>query len=247
VTNYTRFRAEFLKILNDTGLYVYVAFFTLAGATLSLDILIGFAVVALAFFFVRLISLMIGAYAGGVLAGDPPLFNRVGWMPYVTQAGVGLGLATIVANTFSGWGYEFSTLIISVIVFNQILGPPLFKWSLNIVGEGHARADTPAFGGIRDAIIFGFESQSIALARQLRDNGWMVKLVTFKQDLAKEEYPDLDIRVANEISLEMLESLDARLSEAIVCMLTDDENYKICELSYEHIGTRDLVVRLNHR
>ena len=247
ITNYTRYRAEFLKILNEMGGYIYVAFFTLAGATLSLDILYQFIGVAFIFFVIRLISIVIGAYMGGTLAGDPPLFNRVGWMPYVTQAGVGLGLATIVANTFPSWGYEFSTLIISVIVINQIVGPPLFKWSLNIVKEGHSRADTPAFDGIRDALIFGFESQSIALARQLQDNGWVVRLVTFKQDVNREEYPDIDIRVIDEISLEMLEGLDARLSEAIVCMLTDEENYQISELVYEHVGTRDLVVRLNHR
>ena len=30
-------------------------------------------------------------------------------------------------------------------------------------------------------------------------------------------------------------------------MLSDDDNYLICELAYEHFGTRDMIVRLNDR
>lgn len=247
VANFTSYRAEFLKIINDTGPYIYVVFFTLAGASLSLDIVADVAWIAVFLFLVRLVSIMIGAQVGGIIAGDPPLYNRIGWMPYITQAGVGLGLATIIAYTFPEWGYELSTLLVSVIVISQVLGPPFFKWSINIVKEGHTRASTPSFDGIRDAIIFGFESQSIALARQLQENGWMVKVATFQQEIDKEQYPDLDIRQIEDISLEVLKSLEANLSEAMVCMLTDEENYRICELAYEKLGTKDLVIRLNDR
>lgn len=247
VTNFTRYRPEFIKIINDAGPYVYVVFFTLAGASLSLDIVAEVAWIAALLFAVRLVSIMIGAWIGGNLAGDPPLFNRIGWMPYITQAGVGLGLATTIANNFPEWGYELSTLLISVIVISQIVGPPFFKWSINLVKEGHSKATTPSFDGIRTAIIFGFESQSVSLARQLQENGWEVKLATLKQNVERGEYPDIDIRTIEGISMEVLNDLDAKLSEAIVCMLTDDENYKICELAYENLGTRDLVVRLNNR
>ena len=144
----------------------------------------------LAFFLIRLVSIMLGAIVGGALAKDPPLFNRVGWMPYVTQAGVGLGLALIVARTFPGWGFEFATIITSMIVINQIVGPPLFKWALNIVGEARPRASTPEFDGIRDAIIFGLENQSVALARQLLENHWEVKIVTLLPDIDPDDYPE---------------------------------------------------------
>ncbi len=247
VTNFTKFRYEFIKILEETGPLVYITFFTLTGASLALDILMEVWLIALILFAVRLISMVIGAYLGGTLAGDPPLFNRISWMPYVTQAGVGLGLATIVAKGFPEFGQSFATVVIAVIVLNQIVGPPLFKWSINIVGEGHRRADTPEFDGLRDAIIFGFESQSIALARQLQEHGWVVKLVSLKNDIDLKEYPDIDIRMFKEISFESMESMDAHLSEAMVLMLTDLENYQLCEMIYEKIGTKDVIVRLNHR
>jgi Trk K+ transport system NAD-binding subunit/Kef-type K+ transport system membrane component KefB len=247
VTNYTRYRPEFANIVNNTGPIIFVAFFTLAGASLSIDIIFQKWEIALLLFGLRLVSLMLGAFVGGTLAGDPAKMNRVAWMPYVTQAGVGLGLATIVAGAFPEWGSEFKTLIVAVILINELIGPPLFKWSLNMVGESHVRAATPEFDGIRDAIIFGLESQSIALARVLQENGWLVKIVTHRKDFDDLNSNDLDIRYYETIDLDALMELETDKSEAIVTLLKDDENYEICEMVYENIGTQVMVVRLNDR
>ena len=247
VTNYSRYRAEFLQILSKVGPYIYVAFFVLSGAGIELNIFVEVIGLTFILFFIRLISLMVGGYFGSKLGGDPSLFHRISWMPYVTQAGVGLGLATIVASTFPEWGSEFATIVISVIVINQIVGPPLFKWAINIVKEGHTRADTPEFDGIRDAIIFGLEPQSVALAQQLMENGWKVKIATLKKDIDPSEFPDIDVKMIDSLSLEALKELDAEHASAIVTMLTDDENFEICEIIYEKVGTKDLIVRLNHR
>ncbi len=247
VTNYSKFRAEFLRILEKSAKYIYIPFFLLAGASLKLDLFIQVAGIAFIMFLVRLLGLMVGGYAGATITKDSSLFKRLAWMPYVTQAGVGLGLTTIVANTFPEFGVEFSTIVIAVIIVNQLVGPALFKWAINKVKEGHTRADTPAFDGVKDAIIFGFEPQSVALARQLIEAGWEVKVATLLPDIKKEEYEDLDIYHFNEIDLPALEKLDAKLSEAVVLMLTDEENLVLCNLIYEHIGTSDVVVRLNHR
>ena len=247
VTNYSKFRAEFLRIIEKMGRYIYIPFFLLAGATLQLNMILEVAGIAFILFLVRLASLMVGGYIGGSLSGDSPLFKRLAWMPYVTQAGVGLGLATVVTNRFPEWGVQFSTIVISVIVVNQIVGPPLFKWAISKVKEGHTRADTPAFDGKKDAIIFGFETQSVALARQLLEAGWEVKIATFLQDVNKHEYEDLDIYHIDKLDIKTLNKLDCKLSEAVVLMLTDEENLVLCNLIYENIGTNDVIVRLNHR
>jgi surface polysaccharide O-acyltransferase-like enzyme len=141
ITNYTRYRAEFIRIITDAGPIVYAKFFTLAGAAMRIDILQKAWMVALIFFTIRLIPIIIGAYFGGIMAKDPPKFNRVAWMPYVTQAGVALGLATIVAYEFPTWGPQFSAIVISVIVINQFVGPPLFKWSLKYIGEDRSKGN----------------------------------------------------------------------------------------------------------
>ena len=227
---------------------MYAAFFILAGASLSINILADVWEIALALFTIRIIAMVLGSLIGGTLGGDPFKFNSIGWMPYVTQAGVSLGLATIIAAKYPEWGNEFAAVMIAVIVLNQVVGPPLFKWSINKIGEGHQRAGNQEFDGIRDAIIFGLENKSITLARQLKKHGWEVKIATKKKDLNELDAPDLDIHyIPQKVDLNTLEELDAKLSEAIVLLLTDEENYEICELVYEKIGTRDVVVRLNDR
>ena len=246
VTNYSKFRYEFLKILEEVGPLIYVAFFTLTGASVSLDILPKVIGVALILFSLRLVTMILGSLVGGTLGGDSGLFRRIGWMPYVTQAGVGLGLATIVANSFPEWGNEFATIVIAVIVLNQFVGPPLFKWSINMVGESRLRANTPEFDGVRDAMIIGFESQSVALAQQLKEHGWEAEILT-RKDVDPAEYPDVKLIKVPNYNLESLEAVDIKKAEAAVLMLTDNENLAVAEEIYEHIGTKDIVVRLNHR
>ncbi len=247
VTNYTKYRPEFLKILHDAGPTIYVAFFTLTGASMSIDVLFVVWFVALILFGIRLITMVLGGYVGGTLAGDPMNYRHLGWMPYVTQAGVALGLSTVVANEFPDWGTQFSTVIIAVIVINQFLGPPLFKWALGKVGEDHSRASTPEFDGIRDAIIFGFEPQSVALAKQLISKDWMVQVATFKKQGSIEEPDGIPVRYISKIDFETFMEMDADKTEAIVCMLSDQVNFEIAELAYEKLGTRDVIVRLNDR
>jgi len=247
VTNYTGYRDEFLKILEETAPPIYVAFFTLTGASLALDVLVDTWEIALALFLVRLVSIFIASFAGGMAAGDPLAHNRVSWMAYVTQAGVGLGLATEVAVEFPGWGEEFATLIISVIVLSQIIGPPFYKWAIKQSGEAHTRAPHGKFDGQRDAIIFGVEGQSLLLARQLESHGWQVRLACLDESFIQEiGETNIDIREAD-LTLETLHDLGAEQADAIVSMLSDEENYRIMELAYEHFGTETLVVRLNDR
>jgi Trk K+ transport system NAD-binding subunit/NhaP-type Na+/H+ or K+/H+ antiporter len=246
VTNYTYYRAEFQYIIQKNGPFVYVAFFTLTGVMLSLDVLVSVWSIALLLFFVRIVAMMIGAYFGSTIAGDDKLHRKLGWMPYVTQAGVGLGLAIEVSGEFTVWGNEFATIIIAVIVLNQFIGPPVFKWAIEKVGEGHKRA-LASDDGLREAIIFGFEDSSLALARQLKKNGWEALIATMQENIVDDESMDIETRFIDEINLKNLEKLRAKKSECIVLLLSDEENLKLCALIYEHIGTKNVVVRLQDR
>ncbi len=247
ITNYTRYRAEFIRIISDAGPLVYTAFFTLTGAAMRLDVLQQAWIIALLFFLIRLITIIIGAYFGGYMAKDPPKFNRVAWMPYITQAGVALGLATIVAYEFPTWGPQFSAIVISVIVINQFVGPPLFKWSLKYIGEDRSRGNQYEHDGIREAIIFGLESQSIALVHQLKGNGWLSKIVTTDEEKKDTQINGIEVVYFDSVTIENLNKIHGEQSEVFVTLLTDEENYRICELAYQYYGTNVMVVRLNHR
>lgn len=246
ITNYSRFKPEFLSILEKTGPMIYAAFFTLTGASLDIHILFSIWPIALFFFCIRLITIIGGSYAGGFIAKDPIRFVHVGWMPYVTQAGVALGLTALVSNQFPEWGPEFATIMIGIIVLNQIVGPPLFKYALRKVGEDKTRAKFQT-DGIRDAIIFGFESQSVALAKQLMTNNWQVQIVTLMKKGSIDEPEGIVIHYMDKINLQQIKGMGAAKTEAIVCMLADRENLEVCELAYHHFGTPDIIVRLTDR
>lgn len=248
VTNYSRYRPEFLSLLEKAGTPIYVAFFTLTGATLAINVMGSVIGVALILFGIRIITMIAGSYVGGILAGDPMKQNHIGWMPYVTQAGVGLGLATVVANEFPEWGPQFATVIIAVIVMNQFIGPPLFKWAIYRLGEDRSKGHGYEPDGIKDAIIFGLESQSVALANQLLSNGWEVQIATKLEKGSIEEPEGVKIFYGvKEFDKKEFDLMNADKTEAIVTMLSDEENLKIAETAYHHFGTRDIIVRLNQR
>jgi len=247
VSNRSKFRKEFLIILYDIGPPVYIAFFTLTGASLSLDILVQTWPVAVTLFFTRGIAIFIGSFIGGTLAKNPMKNNYISWMAYITQAGVGLGLAKEVVVEFPEWGNPFATIIISIIVLNQVIGPLLFKYAIKVMKEDHTKTKKAEFEEVRETIIFGFDGQASALALSLVSQGWDVKMAVTTMIHNHEKIPDIKVYHLSELDVSELKKMNGHHAEAIVAMLSDDENYKICEIAYEHFGTPTVVARLNDR
>lgn len=135
VQNVSRQGSRFIEAIESVGLPVYVLFFTLAGAGLNLDALTQTWTVAILLVGVRAGAIYLSAYAGGRLGGDPPRFNRIAGLAYLTQAGVSLGLALEVTRRFPGWGDAFVTVIVAVIAVNQMIGPIAMKQALVRAGE----------------------------------------------------------------------------------------------------------------
>ena len=252
VSNNSRFQKEFSKILFDIGPPIYIAFFTLTGASLSLDILVLTWPIALALFFTRGIAIFAGSFMGGTLAKNPLKNNLVSGMAFITQAGVGLGLAKAVVVEFPIWGNSFATIMISVIILNQIIGPMAFKAAIKLMKEDSPKAMGEEFEGTRDAVIFGTDGQAVALAMSLASKGWQVKILapatsgaTMKKNLDKN--PDIQVCRLTGLTISELEKNNCHHAGAIVAMLSDEENYTICEIAYENFGTQTLIARLSDR
>ncbi|MFN2203826.1 MAG: monovalent cation:proton antiporter family protein [Caldilineaceae bacterium] len=247
VTNFTGYRLELQNVLAEVTPAIYIIFFTLVGAGLALDVLVQLWPVALALFAARVASIAVASFAGGVIAGDPMQHNRIGWMTYLTQAGVGLGLAKEAAVEYPGWGEGAAAMVIAVIVLSQIIGPPFFKWAINAVGETHMRAAMPSYEGGHTAIILGLEGQSVALARLLFDAGWSVRIGTRRIEEGIDLHDlEVEIQSFDSISESCLHNLGAENADTIISMLDDEENYRVCELAYERFGTEHVIVRLNN-
>lgn len=246
VANFSRHRQHLASIIHSMGPAVYVAFFTLVGASLNLPVITDVWHLMPVLILLRVVAIFFGSYLGGKLAGDPEKHNRLSWMGHITQAGVGLGLAQELALAFPVWGKDAATIIIAMIVINQLIGPTFLKTCLILVGETHRRAQRqPIQDTTKDALIFGLETQSLALARQLVAHAWQVKVITTKTlDAAEVDANDIPIVTVASYDLPALKGLRIDQAEAIVCMETDQVNLGICEAVYEHFGTPQMVVRL---
>ena len=113
---------------------VFVVFFALAGAELAPE------TVALAWYFVvpvvivRIAGIRFGTWVGGRWA-KAPAEGRYVWMGLVSQAGVAIGLATAVAQSYPLRGAQLKTVFLAVVAINEILGPILFRLALARSGE----------------------------------------------------------------------------------------------------------------
>jgi Trk K+ transport system NAD-binding subunit len=245
ISSFSTYRDDFTRILHQVGPVIYVLFFTLTGASLALDILLKTWPIALALFAVRLLGIFLGSFTGGWAAKSPMQHNYLAWMAYITQAGVGLGLAKEVAVEFPGWGDAFATVMIAVIVLNQIAGPPFFKWVVNRVGESHLRAQPAAFDGVRDALIFGLKAQSVTLARQLQKHDWQVKILCMNTaEVENCDTEDIDVHLIDNLDLETFFQHDTAHADAIVSFFPSDLSYQVCEIIYENFGIETIVTFL---
>jgi Trk K+ transport system NAD-binding subunit len=73
--------------------------------------------------------------------------------------------------------------------------------------------------------------------------------ITTRNEARKEELDqtDVNVQLVTNWDLETLRKLDLSRADSVVTLLTDEENYQLCEMIYEHFGTKTVVVQLNNR
>ncbi len=245
--NSHRHRQAFLEALHLAAPTIYLVFFTLVGASMALDTLGQLWPIALILFTVRLVGITIGATLGSVIARIPPRHTRLAWMAYITQAGVGLALAKEVAVEFPTFGPDLATLIIAVIVINQIVGPPFFKFAIKAVGESHL----PGRGEpdeVRDVVIVGIDDQSLAVALQIEDHGWTVTVADLDiSHVTPLHLTHFQARHLERIDEQSLTGIITKSTNAVVAMTGDDDaNLRVCQIASERCGVPRIIVRLNH-
>lgn len=136
VENVAPVRAEpLIHTLHQAAVPVFVIFFAMTGAELRVQEFAAFWPVVLALVGVRMAALYASGRLGGRWAGAEPPVTRYVWTGLVPQAGVALGLATIVADRLPAIGLAMQTLTVGVIALNQAIGPVLFRRGLERARE----------------------------------------------------------------------------------------------------------------
>jgi Kef-type K+ transport system membrane component KefB len=114
---------------------VFVVFFALSGAKIDPRAVFGALTVVVPVVLVRMLGIYTGMQVGGKWARLSPEIPRRAWMGLVSQAGVAIGLSTVVADVYPARGGELRTLLLALIAVNETIGPILFRVALQRAGE----------------------------------------------------------------------------------------------------------------
>ena len=129
--------------VEQSALPILIVFFVAAGASLQLDALAQIGAMAALISIARMALMRAGTRLGARIANVAPPVDGLIWMGLVAQAGVTLGLVTLVADEFPDWGARLQTLIVALIALHQLVGPVLFRNALVRAGEV-GRASAPS-------------------------------------------------------------------------------------------------------
>lgn len=126
---------KFLHAIEETGGVVYVLFFAGAGAHLNVPLLREFWPIALLLTGSRGLLTFGASKLANRISPDEPSVRKWGWAPLVSQAGVALGIAQVVARSFPTFGPAFRDVAVACIAINELVGPVLFKFALDRAKE----------------------------------------------------------------------------------------------------------------
>ncbi len=137
-------QGDALKVAIQRGaLPVLVVFFVATGASLQLDALTTMGFVAIALVGARIASIRLGVLAGLRASGIDRRTGDYAWTGLVSQAGITLGLASVLATEFPPWGIRVQTILVALIAIDELVGPLLFRTGLARAGEIDARVRRP--------------------------------------------------------------------------------------------------------
>lgn len=247
IVNFTGLKANIQKLVEEIGPYIYVTFFTLVGASLFIESLLKYWLIALGLFALRLVLVFLSSFVGSVISKDSWKETFLSWTPHVAQAGISLGLISIVANHFTSFGKDFEAVLVAMIVINQFVGPPLMKFAIVNLGEAHRKSDIYEFDMQRDVFIIGLEGKAIVLARSLKKANLNVIIISDRNELENEACTDIEIRLVKEINFETLSKNGFSHADSVVILKEENEAFRISELIYENFGTPNIIVRLENR
>lgn len=131
VTNFSNQSEKMVETIEALSSVVMIVFFATAGASLDVQDLLGMWQLVLILCVSRLALTWLSEKFAHQLAQSPPELKKYGYTPFISQAGLSIGLSIIIAERVPGIGPKLSMLAISVVTLNQIFGPILFEWGLN--------------------------------------------------------------------------------------------------------------------
>ena len=125
-----------LEIIEET---IFCLFFTLAAAHFDTRVFTTSALLGIVILIGRFIGKLSGTFIGGKISKTPPRIYKYLGITLLPQAGLSLGLIFLAKPIFSTEIFDLllSAMLVSIIL-NEIISPPLVKWSITKAGENKA-------------------------------------------------------------------------------------------------------------
>lgn len=142
VQNLSKQGEKFIHAIEETGGVVYVVFFAGAGAHLNVPLLREYWPIALLLVGARIVTTVATGMLSSRLAKDVPVVRKWNWAPLISQAGVALGIASVIARSFPTFGPYFRDIAVACIALNELGGPIVFKFALDRSKESKAPTAT---------------------------------------------------------------------------------------------------------
>jgi len=121
--------------INDFASPVYILFFTLAGASLDLSILVSVGIVGVAYVFARAGGKMLGAWGGAkAVKADPKVTKYLG-LGLLPQGGISIGLLVLVRQQLPEFAVAIGTIIMFSVLIYEVTGPIFAKIAIQKAGE----------------------------------------------------------------------------------------------------------------
>lgn len=131
VENFSDAGELLIKNIEKSSLPFYIIFFSFAGASLHLDTLKKALGLTLFLVLARMVLLYLGNLTGAVFVKANEYLKHKSWLGFIAQAGIAVGLGTIIENTFPGRvGLDFKTILLATVVINELIGPIFLKYIL---------------------------------------------------------------------------------------------------------------------
>jgi Kef-type K+ transport system membrane component KefB len=126
---------DIARALRQHALPIYVVWFALAGAGLTVAALEDLWPWVLLLVGLRMVALRYGMQWAGRSAVVDPVLARMGWLGLISQAGVALGLVPLVRRALPASGVSLEALIVALIAVHEVIGPICFRRALARAGE----------------------------------------------------------------------------------------------------------------
>ncbi len=135
VVNTVKESKKVFDLVHDFASPVYILFFTLAGASLDLSILVSVGIVGVAYVMARAGGKMLGAWSGAKVVKAHPMITKYLGFGLLPQGGISIGLLVIVRQQLPEHAASIGTIIMFSVLIYEIAGPVFAKLAIQKAGE----------------------------------------------------------------------------------------------------------------